>query len=259
MTISGPLRMGPGGKFEKCERVELEEGQIIWLNGYGQSEYHHERKVVFKREETRFGVMYHAVNIDSEPPVISRHEAFTIRPVDQIFGIGIYYTPGEKFDGSHQDLDRMIFKAMAHEQKVKEERESEQRRTRELEEAGKKVWEEMAKTGAVSLIVAELIEDRSDSMTDYFHSVAVKTVILGTSKTNRNNFRELRKLAAQSSNPEIAALAAAPEEYEHRENYSGGAGYYLGEHRHSGWQLKKVMPYCNYLQVLGNDAKQIDG
>jgi hypothetical protein len=34
--------------------------------------------------------------------------------VDKIFGIGIYYTPGEMFEGCHQELDRKIFKALVH-------------------------------------------------------------------------------------------------------------------------------------------------
>ncbi|NTV25923.1 MAG: hypothetical protein HGB01_06900 [Chlorobiaceae bacterium] len=253
VAISGPYRIGASGNLEKCEKVELQEGQIIWLNGYGQSEHWHERKVVFKREETRYGAIYHAVNIDVDPPVISRYEAFTIRPVDQIFGIGTYYTPGEMFEGSHQELDQMIFKALEHQRQEAERRNAEADRLKALEEAGKKVWAKMEVAGAKSLIVAELKEDRSDLMTDYFHSVTVKTVILGTSKTNRNNFKELRKLAAQSSIPEIQVLATAVPEHEHRENYSGGAGYYLGESNYSGWIIRKVPPYREYLQELGKE------
>jgi hypothetical protein len=112
VSISGHFRLGVGGKLEKSEKVELQEGQIIWRNGYGQSEHWHERKVVFKREETRYGAIYHAVNIDVDPPVISRHEAATIRTVDNIFGIGIYFTPGEMFEGSQEELDRIISEAI---------------------------------------------------------------------------------------------------------------------------------------------------
>ncbi|NTV25815.1 MAG: hypothetical protein HGB01_06355 [Chlorobiaceae bacterium] len=98
-----------------------------------------------------------------------------------------------------------------------------------LEDAGKNVWAKMDAAGAKSLIVAELKEDRSDLMTDYFHSVTVKTVILCTSKTSRNNFKDFRELADQASIPEIQALATAPPEHKHRENNSGRGGYYLGE------------------------------
>ncbi|NTW56501.1 MAG: fusion protein [Chlorobiaceae bacterium] len=246
--------IGSSRKLEPSKKAELEMGQIIWLNGYGQSKHSHDRKVVFKQETTSFGVMYHAVNIDQEPPVISRHEAFTIRPEDQIFGIGIYYTPGDMFQGSKEELDQLVKAALDHERQERERREAEQRRMKEEEEAGKKVWEEMQKDGAVSLIVAELKEDRSDLMTDYFASVTVRTVILGPSKHNRNNFKELRKLAATSNIPDIAELATAPAEYEHRENYSMGAGYYLGKNRNSGWQIRKTPPYCDHLRELGKIA-----
>lgn len=249
--VSGPYRIGASGQLEKCERVELEEGQIIWLNGYGQDRHYHDRKIVFKREQSRFGVMYHAVNIDQDPPVISRHEAATIRPVDRIFGIGTYYMPGDMYEGTHQDLDRRIFAALEHENRVNDERNAERQRAKELEDAGQKVWDEMAKDGAVSLVVADREEDRSDIMTDYFGSVTAESVILGFSKTTRNNFKELRKFAAQSSIPEIAVLATAPAEFEHRENYTGGAGYYLGENRYSGWQIRKVAPHGEHLKELG--------
>ncbi len=246
--------IGSSRKLEPSKKAELEMGQIIWQNGYGQSKHSHERKIVFKQETKSFGVMYHAVNIDQEPPVISRHEAFAIRPEDQIFGIGTYYTPGDMFQGSKEELDQLIKAAVEHERKERDLREAEMQRTKELEEAGKKVWAEMEKEGAVSLIVAELKEDRSDMMTDYFASVTARTVILGTSKHNRNNFKELRKLAATSSIPDIAELATAPAEYEHRENYSMGAGYYLGKNRNSGWQIRKSPAYCDCLQALGKIA-----
>lgn len=247
-------RLATSGNMEPCERVQLEEGQIIWLNGYGQSRYCHDRKVVFKLERTSFGLMYHAVNIDQEPPVITRYQDYTIRPVDQIFGIGTYYTPGDMFLGTKEELERMISSALEHERKMREFRDAEMQRTKELEDAGRKVWEDMKAKGAVSLIVAELREDRSDIMTDYFNSVTVKTVILGPSKHNRNNFRELRKLAGMSSIPGVAELATASEEYEHRENYSMGGGFYLGKSRYSGWQIRKVPPYSTHLQVLGGET-----
>jgi hypothetical protein len=250
-------RLGPSGKLEPCKRAELEIGQIIWLNGYGQSLHSHDRKVVFRHETTQFGVILHAVNIDQNPPMISRHEAYTIRPEDQIFGIGTYYTLGDMYQGTKEELDQLIKAAVEHERQEMDKREAEMKRATEQEEAGKKVWEEMQKEGAVSLIVAELKEDRSDLMTDYFASVTARTVILGTSKSNRNNFKELRKLAATSSIPEIAELAIAPDNFEHRENYSMGAGYYLGKQRNSGWQIKKVYPYCDYLRELGKTAIDI--
>lgn len=51
----------------------------------------------------------------------------------------------------------------------------------------------------------------------------------------------MRKYA--SNFEETAYLAEFNEDYENREKYSMGAGYYLGEYRHSGWIIKKVPVY----------------
>ena len=91
------------------------------------------------------------------------------------------------------------------------------------------------------MIVARLREDESDPMTDYFSSRTVRTVILGFSRHTRNLFSEMRKYAANM--PETAYLSEPNEEYEHREKYSMGGGYYLGESRYSGWIIQKVPVY----------------
>ncbi|MDE4591119.1 methyltransferase [Sinorhizobium meliloti] len=96
---------------------------------------------------------------------------------------------------------------------------------------------------AKAVIVAELIKDQSDSMTDYFASTTVRTVILGFSSHARDLFPELRKFAAMFE--ETVALATAPESAEHREKYSMGAGYYLksGYRNSNGWRIKKHKLY----------------
>ncbi|MCQ8781695.1 DNA methyltransferase family protein [Mangrovibrevibacter kandeliae] len=96
---------------------------------------------------------------------------------------------------------------------------------------------------AQAVIVAELIQDDSDSMSDYYGSKTLRTVILAFSKHKRDLFPELRKAAATF--PETAELAAAPESAEHREKYSMGGGYYLkaGFRHSSGWQVRKVRLY----------------
>ena len=42
---------------------------------------------------------------------------------------------------------------------------------------------------------------------------------------------------------ETAYLAEYNADYEHREKYSMGAGYYLGESKYSGWIIEKVSMY----------------
>ncbi|MDR1895186.1 MAG: fusion protein, partial [Prevotellaceae bacterium] len=53
----------------------------------------------------------------------------------------------------------------------------------------------------------------------------------------------------------------AGEKYEHREKYTGGAGYYLGESKYSGWVVKKEKYYRDresiidaYALVAGDEA-----
>lgn len=96
---------------------------------------------------------------------------------------------------------------------------------------------------AKAVIVAELVEDRSDTMTDYFGSTTVRTVILGFSAHTRDLFPELRKAALNFA--ETADLATADGKAEHREKYSMGAGYYLkaGWRDSNGWKVSKRRLY----------------
>lgn len=96
---------------------------------------------------------------------------------------------------------------------------------------------------AKAVIVAELVEDKSDSMSDYFNSVTRRTVIIGFSTHARDLFPELRKAALNF--PETADLFDAPASAENREKYSMGGGYYLkvGSRHGSGWRVSKRKLY----------------
>ena len=97
-------------------------------------------------------------------------------------------------------------------------------------------WKEHTPEWAKGYIVAELREAISDIMTDYIVHRVIKRVLLGFSKSDRNNFREMRKLAATFGPTEKLAT----EGQENRENYTGVSGYYLrGPHRRSGWTIRK--------------------
>jgi hypothetical protein len=99
------------------------------------------------------------------------------------------------------------------------------------------------------VIIAELLENECDSMSDYFGSRTARRLILGFSTHNRNNFAEMRKAlrAADIADlPELAALADPEQSEEERENYTGGSGYYLqaaGASHYGGWKVKKVRSY----------------
>lgn len=97
-----------------------------------------------------------------------------------------------------------------------------------------------------AVIVAELMQDDSDSQTDYFASHATRMVVLAFSKHTRDIFSEMRKAAAGSDIPEVRALAV--DGIEHRQKWSMGAGYFLGGERgrYSGWKVSKT--------CLGNDV-----
>lgn len=92
---------------------------------------------------------------------------------------------------------------------------------------------------AKAVILAELIVNESDAMTDYFASTTTRSVILGFSRHTRDLFPEMRKAALNYT--ETRELADAPPDAEHREKWSMGAGYYLkmGSRHSHGWRVSK--------------------
>lgn len=112
--------------------------------------------------------------------------------------------------------------------------ESVERRAAFMADAAKRV-----PADAKAVIVAELVEDRSDSMTDYYGSTTTRTVILGFSTHTRDLFPELRKAARNFA--ETASLADAPANAEHRQKYSMGGGFFLkaGYRHDNGWKVSK--------------------
>lgn len=101
----------------------------------------------------------------------------------------------------------------------------------ELIEKGRSLVPSWAKAA----IVARLLKDESDSQADYFGGSVVDKRVLGFSKSDRNDFSEMRKFAALFE----GTAHLVEKEHENRENYSGGGGYYLGTHRYHGWQVEK--------------------
>lgn len=103
--------------------------------------------------------------------------------------------------------------------------------------------------GSKSVIIAEMHQDKSDSMTDYFGHSTTRTVILGFSSHTRDLFPELRKFAAMFG--ETAELATASEKAEHREKYSMGAGFYLkdGYRNSTGWAVRKIRLFDGHKSI----------
>ncbi|MDE7064113.1 MAG: fusion protein, partial [Desulfovibrionaceae bacterium] len=124
----------------------------------------------------------------------------------------------------------------AEKQRMEKRRRAEDERRAE-ETRCEKLWQEFTPAWAKGYLAAELRQNESDIMTDYFSYSIMETVLLGFSKSDRNSFAEMRKLAATF--PPTAHLAGS-EGVEHRENYSGGSGYYLGgPSSYSGWTIRK--------------------
>lgn len=142
-------------------------------------------------------------------------------------------------DGAGQDLSAMVRRA--EEKRAAALKADQERRAADKAAADAFKADAMTKIpdSAVAVIVGELVQDQSDSMTDYFGSTTTKTILLAWSKHTRDLFPEMRKAAL--NHPSTAPLADASEECEHREKYSMGAGYYLklGGRHSNGWKVSK--------------------
>ena len=160
-----------------------------------------------------------------------------IRPLSQKFGIGYYYndkTP-EFMDSFEVAILRNEAKRIAQDKQA--EKDKQQERNEQLKTIGKERLQSLIPANTKAIIVAELHEDDSDMMTDYFGYHTTRTVILGFSTHIKDLFPEMRKYAANFE--ETAHLADENKKYEQREKYTGGAGYYLGGSRYSGWVVRK--------------------
>ncbi len=196
---------------------------------------------------------------DNDEKIYYRSFSHEIRPHSKVFGIGTYYDDSKAPEIiSPEELAEIVRKCDEEEARQRAIQAAEQAERQAATERGKAIWANAEKQlgfKPAAVIVAELRQDTSDCMSDYYGSRSIKCVILAFSKHNRCIFSEMRKAAAKSAIPDIRALASAPENWEHRENYSGGGGYYLGEYRHGGWQIRKT----TWLDGLMVDAGRDNG
>ena len=98
--------------------------------------------------------------------------------------------------------------------------------------------------GAQAVIVATQNVDKSDAMTDYFASETTRAVAIGWRFSKRESFEEMRAAAATFE----PTAGLAKQEAEHRDNYSMGAGNYLGQNPNwgSGWTVKSYPLTTSY-------------
>ena len=223
-----------GGTTTDTQIQVAKENQIIIDDGPYMFQ---SRCVIYKVEHNDNGYIYHFVTLDTKELRCTE----ILEPLSKKFGIGYYYD-----DVNPEFMDPLEVAALVSEAKEKarikaEKAEEERRRADEQAAIGLKRFAALLPADAKAVIVARLRQDESDPMSDYFSSKTVRTVILGFSQHTRDLFSEMRKYAANM--PETAYLSEPNEEYEHREKYSMGGGYYLGESRYSGWIIQKVSIY----------------
>ncbi len=247
------FELGANGLQAKKE-YDLSYGQIIFLNGYGQNEHDHKRMAVYSVEYSEFydAPEYKTVNLDDF--TLRTVQAHEVEPaIDMTGAIGLYFKQGDM--ATKEEIDAALPKA--HE-KLRVENEQRAQAKQEAEQA--KAWSDAwfkANTPkwAKAVIIAEHEVNESDAMSDYFGSRTDKRLLLAFSSTDRNNFAEFRQAAKNAA--ETAELADLGKDCEHRENYTGGHGYYLGKHRYSGWNISKQTIGTSYFPVFAEDEIRI--
>lgn len=257
---------------DEPEAFIIKVGQKISFIGYDSNE--RPEIVIYNIKNGGFGPTYETINERTK----ELGSTDRIQDINDRFGIGHYYHIGENYTDLNA-LNNMVIDAKTKEAKAKEAANSQKilndaLRSAKVEE-GKKIVS--IPSGAVSVIIAELMHNDSDSMTDYFSSHSTKTIYLAFSTHKKDSFNEMRKACLNCDIEEIRNFATAPEhnnngetkeeysnkmrEYykedqdpgkdwhpkdENREKYSGGSGYSLGAGSYiSGWRIKKE----NYIDL----------
>lgn len=223
-----------GGTVTDTEVLVVKENQVVIGYGAGMNQY---RLVVYKVEHSKNGFIYHLINLDTKEFTNTE----IINPLSKKFGIGKYF---DDVNPEFMDAFEVVILRQEVEEKARVKAEAdnrEQQRSEELKTIGRERLKEIISANAQAVIIACEREDRSDPYTDYFAASTTRTVILGFSTHTKNSFQEMRNLAGNFT--ETAYLKEKNEEYESRENYTGGHGYYLGKSKYHGWIIKKAQIY----------------
>jgi hypothetical protein len=173
-----------------------------------------------------------AIKLDNpiERREVSPSNEHDLSPLTKIRGYSATL-PLERVEELRRSRDRLVAEEVA-------EREQAQSEYRLKLEQGRKIFERLRPAWAKAAIAAIQSQDKSDPMSDYFSSVDVRAVLLGWSKSTRNDFRELHRMAALL--PETAKFSGDPRA-ERRENYAMGDGLYLGDYaKRGGWRVQKI-------------------
>jgi hypothetical protein len=236
------MRLGPNG-MEEIVPAQVKVGSVIQL--------HHTVDRIDYVVTDIIEDTVHTVKMDEKEPrkqILDRHR---IMPIEKKFGIGFYHTGEVVLDktvvnlwktDSEDYMEKLARKEkLARENAEKAKNKAQVLGEQRLKDANIDLERYKNRQGSYNVIVAELVEDDSDPMTDYFGCTHIETVILGFSTNNRNNFAEMRKVAGLSGFKPVAHLVKKNKEYERRENYSGGHSYYLKDsyYNSTGWMIRK--------------------
>lgn len=125
-------------------------------------------------------------------------------------------------------------------QAIYEARDAKQREEQAAVDAIRAKVKAIMPSWAGAIIIAQEVQDECESQSDYFASSNKSTVVIGFRSGSKEDFRQLRAAAGRFG--PTKDLATGPKEYEHRENYSMGAGNYLkdGGRYTSGWRVKST-------------------
>lgn len=223
--------LGANKTIDRNEQV-VQINQVIQMEGYSYHKY-----VVYDITKNQWGITYKLINLTTK----DFHTSETIRPLSEKFGIGMYYDDVNPTFLDAFEVAVLLQQATDQAKAEADEEERERKRVEEVKAIGRKRFAEILPDNAQAVIVGRLKQDESDSQTDYFASRTQRTVILGFSTHKRDIFSEMRKHASNFEG--TAYLAENNPDYEHREKYSMGAGYYLGESKYHGWIIEKVSMY----------------
>ena len=229
--MSKVFLLGVNKEIDRVKQV-VNVNQIIQMEGYAYDSY-----VVYEIRKNDWGIAYKLINLRTK----EFHTADIIRPLKEKFGIGYYYDSENPQFMDGFEVAILLQQAQLQKKEEQEKAEQERIRVEQVKEIGRKRFAEIFPEDAQAVIVARLKQDESDSQTDYYANSTQRTVIIGFSKHQRDLFSEMRKHASNFEG--TAYLADYNEDYEHREKYSMGDGYYLGKSKYSGWIIEKVSVY----------------
>ena len=223
-------------------------------NVLGHSLIYYDQRYVVTREEIQRGIpMLYIVTEEYEDGMvrgiwIERNDI--ANPHETL----IYWHPDKTRAATRAVCDDLYARAQDAERVRRRQALANQERSWEEQMLFEQFLREKAPADAKAILVAELFRNKSHSIFDYFFDLdylalrLVRCVFLGFSKSDRNSFAEMRKLAATYA---PTASLAGPDGVEHRENDTGGNGYYLGGASScSGWTVRKyVLPERPLMRV----------